>query len=66
MPKKNTKPSSDASEGDAGILKKLLILELFKLGVPQAEIGKKVKMNLKAVNVLLKGCKRHGDAHGKV
>lgn len=52
------KTSGLATEGDAGLLKKLLMLELFKLGVPQAEIGKKLKMNLATVNAFLKGCKK--------
>ncbi len=55
---KNTKSTGDAQEGDVGLLKKLLILELFKLGVPQAEIGKKVKMNTAMVNAFLKGTKK--------
>jgi hypothetical protein len=56
MPKKS-KENGNSAENDA-LLKKVLILELFKLGVPQAEIGKKLKMNLTAVNAFLKGCKK--------
>jgi hypothetical protein len=40
------------------ILEKLLMLDLFKLGVPQSEIGKKLKMNIVEVNSFLKGIKR--------
>ncbi len=39
-------------------VKKLLVLELFKMGVPQADIGKKLKMDLAAVNLFLKGIKK--------
>jgi hypothetical protein len=56
MPKKS-KETGNSAENDA-LLKKVLILELFKLGIPQAEIGKKLKMNLTAVNAFLKGCKK--------
>ena len=37
------------------LLKKLLILELFKLRVPQKDIAKKLKMKLETVNGFLKG-----------
>ena len=40
------------------LLKKLLILELFKLDVPQAAIAKKLKMDILVVNDLLKGIKK--------
>lgn len=43
------------------LLKKILILELFQLGVPQGEIGKKVKMQTKAVNNFLKSVKKNGQ-----
>mgnify|MGYP001595125667 CR=1 FL=1 len=55
---KNPKSTNEAREADVDLLKKLLILELFKLGVPQVEIGKKVKMNITSVNALLKGAKK--------
>ena len=37
------------------LIKKLLILELFKLGVPQKDIGLKLKISITAVNQFLKG-----------
>ncbi len=40
------------------LLKKLLVLQLFEMEVPQAEIGKKLRMNLPAVNAFLKGIKK--------
>jgi hypothetical protein len=43
------------------LLKKTLILELFKLGVPQGEIGKKLKMQKKTVNAFLKAVKKSGQ-----
>jgi DNA-binding transcriptional regulator LsrR (DeoR family) len=45
----------------ADLLKKILILELFQLGVPQGEIGKKLKMQKKAVNAFLKSVKKNGQ-----
>lgn len=53
---------SDSFGADSGsqtdLLKKLLMLELFKLGVSQSEIGKKLKMKTESVNTFLKGIKR--------
>ena len=40
------------------ILEKLLMLELFKLGLSQAAIGKKLKTNIVNVNAFLKGIER--------
>jgi len=40
------------------LLRKSLILRLFELGVTQANIAKKLKMDIKAVNEFLKGIKR--------
>jgi hypothetical protein len=37
------------------LLKKLLILELFKMNVPQAEIGKRLGIATGSVNKMLKG-----------
>lgn len=37
------------------LLKKLLVLQLFQLGLSQAEIGKRVRLDIHAVNGLLKG-----------
>jgi hypothetical protein len=45
-------------ENEGMLIKKLLILELFKLGVPQTEIGKKLKTDIHAVNNFLKGVKK--------
>lgn len=39
-------------------LKSILVLELFKLNVPQVEIAKKLRMDLNAVNAFLKGIKK--------
>ena len=38
--------------------KKLLMIELFKLGLSQTEIGKKLKIKTATVNGFLKGHKR--------
>lgn len=43
------------------LLKKLLMIELFRMGVSQAEIGKKIKMDLAAVNAFLKGIRKHAE-----
>jgi hypothetical protein len=40
------------------LLKKLLVLHLFELGVPQAQIAKRMKMNSNSVSALLKGIRR--------
>ncbi len=40
------------------LLKKSLILSLFKMGVPQSDIGKKLHINTKSVNDFLKGIKK--------
>ena len=49
------------SHGDelADLLKKLLVVQLFQLGVPQAQIAKKVKLSINVVNDLLKGIKKN-------
>ncbi len=57
MAKKNTKPTEDR-ESDSNLIKKLLILELFKLGVPQVDIGKKLRVDTHTVNDFLKGVKK--------
>lgn len=41
------------------LFKKLLILELFSMNVPQTEIGKKLTMDIKTVNDFLKGIKKN-------
>lgn len=55
---KNTKSTTEERESDGALLKKLLILELFKLGVPQTEIGKKLRTDITTVNTFLKGVKK--------
>ena len=40
------------------VMKKLLILKLFDMGVSQPEIAKKLHMDLNAVNNFLKGVKK--------
>lgn len=43
----------------ADLLKKILILELFQLDVPQVVIAKKMKLSPNAVNDFLKGIKKN-------
>lgn len=38
-------------------IKRLLVLELFKLNIPQAEIGKRLHVDINFVNSLVKGVK---------
>jgi len=45
------------------LLKRFLVLELFKMNVPQADIGKKLHMDLAAVNAFLKGIKKEFKEH---
>lgn len=59
MPPK--KKASDTSGEVIALLKKGLILQLFAMGVPQAKIGKKLKMDLRAVNDFLKGMKKNAE-----
>jgi DNA-binding NarL/FixJ family response regulator len=40
------------------LLKRLLVLQLFAMGVSQGSIAKKLKMNLNTVNDFLKGIKK--------
>lgn len=40
------------------LLKKFLVLELFKMNVSQADIGKKLRMRLAAVNDFCKGIEK--------
>jgi len=53
--KKTVQPIDEVRD----LLKKFLILELFKMGTTQAEIGKKVRMDLAAVNTFLKSIKKN-------
>lgn len=41
-----------------GLLQSQLVIELFKLGVSQNEIGKRLKLRTATVNSLLKGIKK--------
>jgi hypothetical protein len=58
---KNTADRGVRAGDNSLLLEKLLIIELFKLGVPQAEIGRKIKMDLAAVNAFLKGIRRNAE-----
>jgi len=50
--------ASQTEPDDNGLLRKLIMLELFKLGVTQAEIGKKLKVKTATVNAFLKGIEK--------
>lgn len=52
--KQNLDPLGEVRE----TLKSILVLELFKLNVPQVEIAKKLRMDLNAMNAFLKGIKK--------
>ncbi len=54
-PKKNI---SDSDNELAYLLKKILVVQLFQLGVAQATIAKRVKLSINVVNALLKGIKK--------
>jgi hypothetical protein len=41
------------------LLKKMLILQLFQMGVPQVKIAKKLTMDVGVVNRFLKGISRY-------
>jgi hypothetical protein len=56
MPK-NTQTTQDVN-GTVDLLKKSLMLELFKLGVSQEDIGKKLKTQKVTVNAFLRGVKK--------
>ena len=58
---KNTAHRRISADDNSLLLKKLLIIELFKLGVSQAEIGRKIKMDIAAVNAFLKGIRRDAE-----
>ena len=53
-------PSSSLDNELVGLLKKLLALQLFQLGVPQAAIKQRVGLSINVVNDLLKGIKKNG------
>ena len=45
----------------ASLLKKLIILRLHELGVPQGAIAQKLRVDVHSVNDFLKGTKRQND-----
>ncbi len=54
-----SRPSKSDSEL-TDLLKKILAVQLFQLGVPQVIICKRVGLSINAVNDLLKGIKKNG------
>jgi DNA-binding transcriptional regulator LsrR (DeoR family) len=58
MAPKKSVPKNDNEVAD--LLKKVLAVQLFELGVPQAVIAKRVKISINVVNDLVKGIKRNG------
>ena len=56
MPHK--KQESNPNAELQNLLKRLLVLQLFAMGVSQGAIAKKLKMNLNGVNDFLKGIKK--------
>jgi hypothetical protein len=55
---RRSKTRIDSADGTVSLLKKLLMLELFKLGVSQPAIAKKLTMQTAVVNAFLKGIKK--------
>jgi len=53
------KQTRDPFEDMQDTMKSILVLELFKLNVPQVDIAKKLRMDLNAVNTFLKGIKKN-------
>ena len=49
---------SSAGDSQVELLTKILMIELFKLGVSQEDIGKKLRIQKVTVNNFLKGIKR--------
>jgi len=47
------------------LLKKQLVLQLFELSVPQVEIAKKLKVDIRFVNDFLKGIKKRNGKDRK-
>jgi hypothetical protein len=58
MKTKSQSSQSDTEQVD--LLKKLLAVQLFQLGVPQATIKERVGLSINVVNELLKGIKKNG------
>ena len=52
------KTNADPTGDQLDILKKLLIVELYKLKVPKHDIAKKLKINNDAVSNFLKGAEK--------
>jgi len=52
------KQTNDPNAELQNLLRKLLVLQLFAMGVSQGGIAKKLKMNLNSVNDFLKGIKK--------
>jgi hypothetical protein len=52
--------SSQFDTEQIDLLKKLLAVQLFQLGVPQATIRERVGLSINVVNELLKGIKKNG------
>jgi hypothetical protein len=52
------KQAAAANDEATDLLKKILVIQLFQLDVPQAAITKKVKLSINVVNDLLKGIKK--------
>lgn len=53
------KLSTDPIEETRDLTRKFLILELFKMNVPQVDIAKKLRMDINTVNEFLKGIKKN-------
>lgn len=49
---------NDSNSELVGLVKRLLILQLFQMGVPQVKIAKKLTMDIGIVNRFLKGISR--------
>ena len=58
MKTKSQSSQSDTEQVD--LLKKLLAVQLFRLGVPQSTIKERVGLSINVVNELLKGIKKNG------
>jgi len=51
--------ASDSAEDTSMLLKHLLAIELWRAGLSQLEIRKRLGLNMNAVNRMLKGVSRH-------
>ena len=49
---------SDPQIETSNLVRKLLVLQLFELNVPQAQIAKKLRTDIRNVNSFLKGIKK--------